>query len=398
MKRTDSEERPFLIATEQILTNNLKHAIEIQEVTTKQRLRQFIYLPAAIHKDHSNWVPPIYMDEKEFFNPMKNKSFQMCDTILALAYRQNKPVGRIMGIVHKKYNADHHEKHARFAFFETWNDNEVASALLAFIEAWAKEKGMVKLIGPLAFSDKDPQGFLIEGFAEPAVIASNCNFPYQVELLQSNNFSKEVDLVVYQIKVPNPIPEFYLKIQERAVRMNKNIRILEFTSRRKVKPYIHPVLHLLNNTFTEIFGFVPFTEAEMDDFANRYLFLINPRFIKIAVDECNQVIGFVIGMGHIGEGIRKAKGRLFPFGIFQILHSAKKSKQLNLLLGGIHPDYRGKGIDAMMGVKMIESAIAEGKTQIDSHLELETNIKVRAEMERMGGRVYKRFRIFGKNL
>lgn len=398
MKRADSEEKPFLAATKRIQRNNLKQAIEIREVTTKQQLHQFIYLPAEIHKDHSNWVPPIYMDEKEFFNPKKNKSFQMCDTIMALAYRGNKVVGRIMGIIHKKYNVDHNEKHARFAFFETWNDHDVASALLGYIETWAKEKGMIRLIGPLAFSDKDPQGFLIEGFDEPAVIASNCNFPYQVELLYANNFSKEIDLIVYQIKVPNPVPEFYLKIQERAIRMNKNIRIIEFTTRRKVKPFIHPVLNLLNNTFSEIFGFVPFTDAEMDDFANRYLFLINPRFIKIAVDARNEVVGFVIGMGHIGEGIKKAKGKLFPFGIFQILRSAKKSKQLNLLLGGIHLDYRGKGIDAMMGVKLLESAIAEGKTQIDSHLELETNIKVRAEMERMGGRVYKRFRIFGKNL
>lgn len=400
MERTDCEKAPLLTSSEQIQTNSINpnSSIVVREVTTSKQFNQFIHLPAAIHKDHSNWVPPIYLDEKDFFNPKKNKSFQMCDTILLLAYRGTEVVGRIMGIIHKKYNTDHHEKHARFAYFETWNDPEVAFALISSVENWAKGKGMVKLIGPLAFSDKDPQGFLIEGFDEPAVIASNCNFPYQVDLLQANNFSKEIDLVVYQIKVPNPIPEFYLKIQERAMRMNKNIRILEFTSRRKVKPYIHPVLHLLNNTFTEIFGFVPFTEAEMDDFANRYLFLINPRFIKIAIDEHHEVIGFVIGMGHIGEGIKKAKGRLFPFGIFQILHSAKKSKQLNLLLGGIHPDYRGKGIDAMMGVKMLESAIDEGKINIDSHLELETNLKVRAEMERMGGRVYKRFRIFSKNL
>ncbi len=375
-----------------------KSQITIQEVTTKKQLHRFIHLPAEIHKNHSNWVPPIYMDEKDFFNPKKNKSFQSCDTILLLAFKGEKLAGRIMGIIHRKYNADHNEKHARFAFFETWNDEEVAAELLHFIENWGRKKGMQKLIGPLAFSDKDPQGFLIEGFDEPVVIASNCNFPYQIDLLEQNNFSKEMDLVVYQIKIPNPIPEFYLKIQERAARMNKNMRVLEFTSRRKVKPYIHPVLHLLNRTFTEIFGFVPFTEAEMDDFANRYLFLINPRFIKIVVDQQNEVVAFVIGMSHIGDGIRKAKGYLFPFGIFQIFRAARKSKQLNLLLGGIDPEYRGKGLDAMMGVKMFESAIALGKTNIDSHLELEINVKVRAEMERMGGKVYKRFRIFGKNL
>jgi len=372
--------------------------IVVQEVNSKKELKKFIHLPSAIHKDHSNWVPPIYMDEWEFFNPKKNKSFESCDTILLLAYRGVKLVGRIMGIIHRKYNQDHEEKNARFAFFETWNDEDVAAALIGRVEKWAREKGMKKLVGPLAFSDKDPQGFLIAGFNEPCVIASNCNFPYQVELLEKNLFTKEVDLVEYKIDIPNPLPEFYLKIEERASRMNQGLHVLEFNSRKKVKPYIHPVLHLLNSTFTEIFGFTPFMEKEMDDFANRYLFLINPRFIKIVVNTQNEVVAFVIGMSHIGDGIQKAKGYLFPFGIFKILAAGKKSNQLNLLLGGIHPDYRGKGLDVMMGVKMMQSATEQGKTIIDSHLELETNIKVRREMEKMGGVVYKRFRVFGKEL
>lgn len=372
--------------------------IEIREVKTRKDLHKFIHLPAEIHRNHANWVPPIYMDDWEFFDPRKNKSFSSCDTILLLARREKKVIGRIMGIIHRKYNEKHQENKARFAFFETWNDQEVANALIRAIEDWARKKGTDRLIGPLAFSDKDPQGFLIEGFDEPAVIASNCNFPYQTELVGEMGYSKEVDLVVYQIRIPNEIPEFYLKIYERAVNQNKGLQVLEFTSRRKVKPYIHPVLNLLNRTFTEIFGFVPFTEAEMDDFANRYLFLINPRFIKIVVNEQNEVVAFIIGMSHIGEGIQKSKGYLFPFGIFRIFAAARKSKQLNLLLGAIDPVYRGKGLDVLMGVKMLESAWKQGKTVIDSHLELETNTKVRAEMEKMGGRVYKRFRIFGKDL
>jgi hypothetical protein len=338
------------------------------------------------------------MDDWEFFDPKKNKSFEFCDTILLLAYRSGEVVGRIMGIIHHTYNEKHQEKNARFAFFETWNDEEVANSLLLFVENWGREKGMEKLVGPLGFSDKDPQGFLIEGYDEPCVIASNCNFPYQVELLEKNAFTKEVDLVEYKIDIPNPLPEFYLRIEERAIRMNPNLRVLEFTSRSKVKPYIHPILHLLNETFTEIFGFTPFMEKEMDDFANRYLFLINPRYIKVVVNESDQVVAFVVGMAHIGDGIQKSKGKLFPFGIFQIINSGRKSKQLNLLLGGIDPVYRGKGLDVMMGVKMMQSATALGKTIIDSHLELESNVKVRAEMEKMGGVVYKRFRVFSKNL
>lgn len=372
--------------------------IFIQEVDSKEKLRQFIYLPAKIHTDHHNWVPPIYSDDFNYFNPKKNKSFESCDYIMLLAYRGNEPVGRIMGLVHKVYNYNHNEKNARFSFFESINSEVVAKALFDAIEAWALAKGMEKLVGPLAFSDKDPQGFLIEGYDEPAVIASNCNFPYQTHLIERNEFSKEIDLVVYQIKIPNPLPDFYLRIYERATKQNPDLKVLEFNSRRKVRPFIHPVLNLLNETFTEIYGFTPFTKDEMDEFANRYLFLINPHFIKIIVDSNNKVIAFVIGMSHIGEGIKKAKGYLFPFGIFRILAAGKKSKQLNLLLGGIDPAYRGKGLDVVMGVKMLQSAVSEGKNTIDSHLELESNVKVRAEMEKLGGVVYKRFRIFGKPL
>ena len=164
------------------IQNEKLQKIEIQEVNSKSDLSKFIHLPAAIHQNHHNWVPPIYMDDWEFFNPKKNKSFDSCDTILLLAFRNKEVVGRIMGIIHHKYNEKHQENHARFAFFETWNDEEVAAALITAIENWSREKGMDRLVGPLAFSDKDPQGFLIDGFDEPAVIASNCNFPYQSEL------------------------------------------------------------------------------------------------------------------------------------------------------------------------------------------------------------------------
>jgi ribosomal protein S18 acetylase RimI-like enzyme len=155
---------------------------------------------------------------------------------------------------------------------------------------------------------------------------------------------------------------------------------------------------LLNQTFAGIYGFVPFTLKEMDDFANRYLYLINPKFIKIFVDSNDQVISFLVAMSDISEGIKKSKGYLLPWGFIPVLTAGRKSKQLNLLLGGISPEYRGRGLDVMMGIKLIESAKKEGKSVIDSHLELETNLKVRAEMEKMGGQVYKRYRIYQKVL
>jgi len=372
--------------------------IKIYPVKTRSDLRNFIHLPAKIHKNHSNWVPPIYLDEWEFFNPKKNRTFSYCDTILLLASKNGKVVGRVMGIINHKYNQAKNENNARFCFLETYDDFEVAKVLLESVENWAKEKGTLKIVGPLGFSDKDPQGLLIEGFNQPNVIASNCNFPYLVDFVEKAGFCKEIDLVVYKVAVPESIPDFYKKILERALRNNSNLKIINFSTRKQIKPYIKPVLSLVNETFKEIYGFAPLDQQEMHEFATRYLPVLDPRFIKVVVNENNEVVAFILGMPDISNGIRKCKGHILPFGIFQIFKSQKRTKQLNLLLGGIQEHYRNKGIDTIMGVKMLEEAQKAGLKYIDSHLELENNHKMRAEMEKMGGSVYKRYRIFQKTL
>lgn len=378
-------------------TSNNNMEIRIVEVTSHNLLRTFIHLPAQIHAGHKNWVPPIYLDDSGFFNKKKNKSFLYCDTILALAFKDYKPVGRIMGIINHRYNRASGDNDARFCFMETWNDPEVFHALISFMENWGREKGTVNLVGPLGFSDKDPQGFLVEGFGEPVVLATTCNYPYMPEMLMNEGYTKKVDCVVYKIPVPAVIPDFYKAIYKRALR-NNHIRILEFTSRKKIKPLIRPVLTLLNETFADIYAFDPFEEREMDDFANRYLPLLDPKFIKIITDLQGNIISFIIAMPDISKGIIACNGRVIPFGIFQIIQARKKAKQLNLLLGGVKQDHRGKGLDVIMGVKMLETAHKYGLEYIDSHLELETNLLVRKEMERMEGKVYKRFRVFRKEL
>jgi hypothetical protein len=372
--------------------------IEIREVTSKSDLKKFIYLPAKIHKNHANWVPPIYMDDWEYFNPKKNKSFSYSDTILFLAWKDDHPVGRIMGIIVRPYNELHKEKHVRFSWMETENDAEVFDALMHAVEEWGRAKGMTHIVGPLGFSDKDPQGFLTEGYKETVVIASNCNFPYMVELTENYGFMPKENLVVYKIPVPEVQPAIITKIEERYRQRNTDLKVVEFTSRRSVKPYIHRALGLVNQTFNEIYGFWPYTEKEMDDFANRFLYLINPLYIKVVINGKEEAVAFIVGMSDISKGIRKAKGKLIPFGWIHVLLASKRTKQLNLLLGAVRSDYQGRGLDMLMGGKLLESARKTGKTFMDSHLELEQNIKVRAEMERNGGKVYKRFRIFIKTL
>ncbi|KAF0237769.1 MAG: hypothetical protein FD181_1634 [Prolixibacteraceae bacterium] len=361
-------------------------------------LREFIHLPAKIHRKHTNWVPPIYMDEWTYFNPKKNRAFEHCTTVLYIAEKDGGTVGRIMGIISRQYNEAHEVNDVRFCYLETYEDQVVFNALVDAVAIWAGKYGIGRIVGPLGFSDKDPQGWLIEGYNEPIVIASNCNYAYMNKFAEEMGFSKEVDLVVYQIPIPDELPEFYKSIFKRFTTRENKLYLKEFTNRRQIRPYIYKVLALVNLTFSGIYGFVPFTLKEMKDFANRYLYLINPRFIKLVLNENDEVAAFLIAMSHISEGIQKSKGYLLPLGFIPILTAGRKSKQLNLLLGGIAPEYQGRGLDVMMGIKLIESAKRAGKTIIDSHLELETNLKVRAEMEKMGGKVYKRYRIYQKVL
>ncbi|UCH13772.1 MAG: hypothetical protein JSV22_11770 [Bacteroidales bacterium] len=372
-------------------------AVEIIEVKSRKQLRRFIYLPAKIHKNHKNWVPPIYIDEWQYFNSRKNHSFNFCDTILLLAMRDNKPVGRIMGIINHKYNEARNESDARFCLIETYNEQDVANALLNAIEDWARSKKMKRLVGPLGFSDKDPQGMLIEGFEQPLVIATNCNYPYQVRLIERAGFTEHVDLVVYKIDIPDGIPDFYKKIYERGLKNNK-IYVHEFTRQRQLKPFIRPVLNLLNLIYKDIYAFSPLDELEMDDLVRRYFSILDPRFIKVVVNKEGEVIAFIIGMPDISKGIKSCKGHIFPFGLLKIIYHQKRTRQLNLLLGGIRRDFQNLGIDAVMGVKMLEEACKAGLKYIDSHLVLKTNVKMRAEVERMGGKVYKRYRIFQKDV
>jgi hypothetical protein len=372
--------------------------IQIREVKSRRDLRRFINLPAKIHKNHKNWVPPIYMDDRVFFNSKKNEAFSFSDTQLLLAYRDGKAVGRIMGIVNYKYNEAHHENDGRFCFLETYEDLEVVQALIKYVEDWARNKGMTNLIGPLGFSDKDPQGMMIEGFDNTVVIATNYNFPYMVDLVEKCGYSKKLDLVVHCVEVPEVMPEFYVRIRERVMRNNPGFKLIDFHSRKQMKPYVVPVFKMMNDAFKEIYAYAALSEKEMHEFASRYMIILDPRFLKVVVNENNEVIAFILGIPDISEGIRKCKGRLLPFGILQVLRYQRKTKQIDLLLGAIKKECRGSGIDTLMGVSILEEAKAAGYKYLDSHLQMETNTKIHAEMQKMGGKIYKRYRIFIKAL
>ncbi len=373
-------------------------SFDIEEVKNRKDLKKFIYLPEKIHADHKTWVHPIYYDEWKYFNPKKNKAFSYCDTILLLALKEKEVVGRIMGIINSRYNKHRKENTARFGYLETVGDEEVVRALLSFVEEWARKKGMDKMVGPYGFSDQDPEGFLIEGFENRATIATYCNFEWMPRFVEKMGYTKDMDYFVYKLEVPQELPDFYKRIYERAQRKG-NFDIVEFRKKKELKPWIKPVFHLMNECYSEsdIYGYTPLDEGEMEDLAKRYLPVIDPRLVKVVKKE-DEIVAFIVGIPDLTEGIQKARGQLLPFGFLKILRAAKKTKQLDLLLGAIKEKYRGRGLDVLMGVKMLLSAHEAGLEMIDTHHEMETNVKVRAEMERMGGKIYKRFRVYKKRL
>jgi hypothetical protein len=371
--------------------------VTIQPVKTRRDLRKFIYLPEKIHEGHETWMPPLYADEWAFFNPKKNRSFHYSDTVLYLAFKGEKVVGRIMGIINHRYNEIHHEQDGRFIFMECYDDQEVAHALITAVEVWAREKGMVRLVGPLGFSDKDPQGFQIEGFRYPSVVAMVGNHPYMPKLIEKEGYVKKVDLHDYYIDVPEVLPKLYQRVYERISNRSVTYEMLEFKTKKELKDYIVPCFRLVNEIYTPIYGFVPMTEKEMMELAKRYLPALNPHFVKVVLDK-GEVIAFIVGIPDFSEGAKKAKGRLFPFGFIHILRALKKSRHLVLLLGGIKPEYRNNGLDVLMGIKMLESASKNGMETIESHLILETNTPMIGEVLKVGGRLVKKFRIFQKEL
>ncbi|HEX9901440.1 MAG TPA: hypothetical protein VGB72_01115, partial [Acidobacteriota bacterium] len=256
--------------------------ITLRPVTNKSDLKNFIYLPEKIHAGHSTWAHPIYMDERGYFNPKKNRAFSYCDTLLLLAQEGQTLRGRVMGIINRRYNQERNEKTARFGYLETYQDPRLVAALLGGVEAWARGLGMTKIIGPYGFSDQDPEAFQIEGFEHRATIATYHNFSWMPEYVERLGYIKDIDYFVYKLDVPSEIPEFYRRIYER-IQKKGNFKIIEFRKKKEIKPWIRRVLGLMNECYTQtnIYGYSPLDEKEMDALAKRYLPVLDVRFVKV---------------------------------------------------------------------------------------------------------------------
>lgn len=371
--------------------------IAIRVVTSAADLRTYLLFPSVLNRDYPFYVPPLWKEERHFHDPSENKQLSHCDTIRFLAWKGPVCVGRIMGIIHHVWNNRNEKKFARFYQPEFIDDPEVSVKLLNAVENWALEKGMKSIIGSFGLSDKDPQGIQLEGFEIPPVIASVSHQPYIAKHLVEAGYSKFKDCVSYVIPIPVKLPEVY-KMAHNRILKNSELRLLSFSRRRDLRPYFKPVMELMNEAYEPIFGFEPMSKTDIEDLANQYLAVIDPRLVKVVVDLNGKPVSFVIAMGNISRGLQRSRGKLFPFGFIFLLLAMRKPVRLDLLLGAVRKEYRGRGLNVLMGVSLMETARKMGMETMDSHLILEENYKMRSELEHLGGTVSKRYRIFIKEL
>ena len=375
---------------------SMENDIQIISVNNRQLLRDFIYLPRILHRNHSKWVPPIYSDEWKYYDRRKNPAYAYCDVELALCFYKNKPAGRIMGVINHRYNSIKKEKTARFSNFESIDDIAVSAALLNHIEQWARGKGMNAIVGPFGMCYHDPIGFLIEGFEYEPSISTYYNFGYIPGHVEKAGYIKKYDLVAYKINIENDVPEFYNRIRDRVLK-NSNIKLLQLTSKKEMKKMVMPLLALFNECYSEIDGYSPLDDHDMHILAKQFIPLLDPKYVRL-VNVNTEPAAFMIAMPNISRGIRDSGGKLFPFGFLKILKAFKTADQLDFLLAGIKKKFQGTGIDVLMGYDIIYMAKRNNFKFIDSHLEMETNYKVRAEMEKLGGQVYKKYRLYQKEI
>ena len=342
-------------------------------------------------------MPPLYVDEWKFHDPKKNPALAYSETVRLLAFVDGEPAGRIMGIINSRYNSLAREATARFFNLDCVNDAAVAHRLLSFVEDWARQRKMDRIIGPFGFSDKDPEGLQIEGFEHLPVISTATNPSYLPPLVEQEGYAKYLDCVSYRIPIGPELAPLQQKLLNR-VRRNQKLHVLEFAGKKQLKPYVIPVFRLMNETYASIFGFTPLSETEMKALARQYMPVLDPDFVKLVENNEGALIGFFVALPDMSPGIQKAKGKLWPLGFLHLLAAAKRTKQLDLLLGAVKQEYRGLGVHLLLGDALVASGRRRGFEWMDSHLVLETNKLMRAEYETSGGEVYKRYRIYQKQL
>ncbi|HET9570482.1 MAG TPA: N-acetyltransferase [Bacteroidales bacterium] len=373
-------------------------SLEIREVRTSKEMNTFVKFPLSLYKNHPYYVPALIFDDLATFNPKKNPAYDFCESICFLAYRNNKIVGRIAGLINKNANEGWKVKNVRFGWFDAIDDLEVTKALMDAVAAWGTQKGMTQLTGPLGFTDMDPEGMLIEGYDLIGTLATIYNYPYYPVHLEKLGFEKEVDWKEFRINIPDSIPDRYQRMAT-IVSEKFGLRAIKEKSLKKlVKNYGEKLFQLINETYCVLYGFSTLTERQMKYYIKMYLSFARTDLISIVVDKDDKVVGMGITMPSLSKALQKSKGSLFPFGFIHLLKALKKNNVVDFYLMAVHPDYQNKGVSALIFADLYPNFIKNGLKMAETNPELETNTKIQVLWSDFNPEPVRRRRVFKKEL
>ncbi len=377
-----------------------KSQIEIRPVApVKSELRRYVQFGIDLYAGNPCYVPPLVLDEINTLMPDKNPAFEYCRAQSFMAYCDGVPVGRITGIVNTLWNKKTGQKAVRFGWVDFIDDPDVSSALIKAVEVWGRRQGMTRIVGPLGFSDMDPEGMLIEGFDEMGTMATIYNYPYYKEHMERLGFAKEADWIEYRITVPERLPDKYMRVAD-IVRRRFGLETPRYTSRKKLKEdYGQAIFSLINEAFGKLYGYVPLTPRQIDYYVDMYLGLLRLDDVCVITDSNKELVGVGISMPSLSKALRSCDGKLFPTGWYRLLKAIRGgSDVVDLMLVAIKPEYQGKGVNALLFSVLLPNYIAHGYKYAESNVELEGNENVQKQWEYFERRQHRRRRSWGKDI
>lgn len=365
----------------------------VKEVTSRKDLKKFIQFPKKLYKGCPYYVPPL--DNAEMKALTIHPALKFCDLKLWIAYRDGEIVGRIAGIINKKCNEIKGQQRVRFSWFDTIDDFEVANALFKEVEAWGRSRQMTELCGPSRYSNMDKQSMLIEGFQHTPSISSDYNYAYYPKLVEQLGFEKEVDYIQYNTKV-REVPE---EIERVAQRINERykVRIRPYKSKKEIEEIGHKFFHVLNESYHNIFNFIPLTDEEIDWIIKSDFSVANKDLIVILVDENDEMVGISFCLPSLSKGFQKANGKLFPFGWFHILRALRQRETVDMFLTGVLPKYGNSGIHAIYHKELNERFYQMGFKYALASQQLENNPACRI-WQKYDAEIIFRRRCYKKNI
>jgi GNAT superfamily N-acetyltransferase len=371
--------------------------VEIREVTTKRDLKRFVNCQYDLYRDCEQWIPSLVSDELKTLRRDKNPSFEYCEAKYWLAWKQNRVVGRIAGIINNRYIEKWKNRYARFGWVDFIDDEEVSRALFNAVESWAKERGMNGVHGPLGFTDFDREGMLVEGFEEMGTMVDIYNYAYYKDHVERLGYKKDVDWVEFEVKTPKEIPQKALRVGEIVLKRNR-LSVVKAKSTKELLRYGRAVFAVIDEAYKDLYAFAPLSERQVDMYINQYFPHIVTDYVALVVDEEDRPVAFALGYPSLSQALKKSKGRLFPFGWIRMLRALRKNRYVDLLLAAVRPDYQGKGVNALLMLEFTKSAIRNNVISGETSRELEDNRLIQAHWDYYESRQHKRRRCYIKRL